>query len=85
MSHPSGTTNDERARFPLGRVCIFSFVIMAFVFPGVWGAVIGSSPPTPRQMGGTWATWIASYAGVFLFGYAATKVVLRLLERRKHR
>jgi len=74
---------DRRARFPLGRICIFSFVIMTFVLPGVWGAIIGSAPPTPWQMGGTWATWIASYAGVFLFAYAVTRAVLRLLERKR--
>ena len=76
---------DESPRFPVGRICVFSFVIMAFVLPGVYGAIIGSAPPTPWQMGGTWATWIASYAGVFVFAYAVSKVVLRLLERREQR
>jgi len=76
---------DESKRFPLGRICVFSFVLMAFVLPGVWGAIIGSSPPTPWQMGGTWAMWIASYAGVFLFAYAVTRMVLHLLKRREQR
>lgn len=77
--------DDGNRRFSLGRVCVFSFVVMAFVFPGVWGAIIGSSPPTPWQMGETWATWIGSYAGVFLFAYVVTKVVLCCLKRREQR
>jgi len=75
----------KRARFPLGRICIFSFVILAFVLPGVLGVFIGSSPPTPWQIGRTWTTWIAGNAGVFLFAYAVSKVVLRWLEQRERR
>jgi hypothetical protein len=76
---------NEKTRFPVGRICILSFVVVTFVLPGIWGAIVRSSPPTPWQMGGTWATWIAGYAGVFVFAYAVTKLVLCLLERREHR
>lgn len=76
---------DKDTHFRLGRTCIVSFVIITFVFPGLWGAITGASPPTPWQMGGTWATWIASYVGVFVFAYAVTKLVLGLLKRRERR
>ena len=75
---------DKSTRFPLGRICVFSFVIVAFILPGVYGAITGSTPPAPWQMG-SWAIWIAFCVGVFLFGYAVSKVVLRLLERRERR
>lgn len=81
---PSDTMADRRTRFQPGLTSIFSFVIVAFVLPGVYGAITGSAPPAPWQMG-SWAIWIAFCVGVFLFGYAVTKVVLRLLERREHR
>lgn len=76
MKHPA------RRTFRVGVAAVYTFVLGAFVFPGVYGAITASTPPAPSYMG-SWAAWIVRWIGISIVGYAIAAVVLRLLERRK--
>lgn len=72
----------EKRPFRPGLAAAYTFVLGAFVFPGVYAAITGSPTPAPSHMG-TWAAWILRWIGISIAGYALTAVTLRLLERRK--
>ena len=72
----------RRTSFRVGAAAIYTFVLGAFVWPGVQSAITGSSTPAPTYMG-SWATWIVRWIGISIVGYALTAIVLRLLERKK--
>jgi len=72
---------DGRAGFRVGVAAVYTFVLEAFVLPGVYGAITGSTAPAPSLMG-SWAAWIVRWIGVSIGGHAVTAIVLRSLERR---
>jgi len=68
--------------FHLGVAAIYVFVLGAFVWPGVYGAVSGQPVPAPSPMG-TWGGWILRWMGVAVGGYGIAGIVIRFLRRRK--
>jgi len=69
-------------RFRVGVAAVYTFVLGAFVLPGVYGAITGAPVPAPSHMG-TWTSWIVRWIAISVVGYCITAIVFRLLERRK--
>ena len=79
-----GRRSARRTQFNPGVAAAYTFVLGAFVWPGVYGAVTGAATPAPSYMG-SWAAWIVRWIGVTVVGYTLAAVTLRILERRRKR
>jgi len=73
---------DGKARFRTSAAAASTFILAAFVAPGVLGAIRGNSLPVPL-IDCSWGTWILFWGGVSVAASGLARLVFYLLERGK--